>query len=196
MAKAPKFSRLFFLPCFAAFFLAACATPRPPAPPAAALAQSFHLEARAGGMYAEEGKPPKPFAGSLSWSHAPSGDKLVVAGPFGFGSRELTKAPDGKATLAYPNGKVKHVDDVDEALRRLFKVPLPFASLVAWVQARPAPETVKARDAAGRPTLAIQDGWRIEWRYEGESALPVQIDILRGPDFSLRLVVASWQAQP
>jgi outer membrane lipoprotein LolB len=187
-------TRPFLLACFT-LLLAACATPIPKQPPAAVLHNAFYLEARAGGMYAEDGDPPKPFSGSLTWAHGEGGDKLTVAGPLGFGSRELVKKPDGQATLTYPNGKVKHVDDVDDALRRLLKAPLPFAWLVAWVQAKPAPETVKTSDAAGRPTLAIQEGWRIEWRYDDDaSSLPARIDILRTPDFSLRLSVSSWQA--
>lgn len=174
----------------------ACA-PLPPAPPAAAAqrqaAAAFELEGR---LSASDGQ--QAASGTLSWTHARGRDTLTLYTPLGQIAARLDSGPAG-ASLHLADGSRVDAPDVAQLLPRVLGVEVPVERLGRWVQAAPTADAeVRVRDAAGRPAVVIDQGWRIDYpAYAADhaSALPARIDITRG-DTRLRLVIDTWTLQP
>ncbi|HMV93871.1 MAG TPA: outer membrane lipoprotein LolB, partial [Thauera aminoaromatica] len=89
--------------------------------------------------------------------------------------------------------------DVDALLPEALGVDLPAARLPRWIQAAPAADAeVRILDAAGRPQLVFDQGWRIDYAGYADdtaAAAPQRLEISRG-DARVRLIIDSWTALP
>ena len=85
---------------------------------------------------------------------------LDVVTPFGQTIATGRRAPDGASTMTLADGRTIAAPSLDALLERALGWPLPVERLPAWLDDRF--ETVLERDAAGRPRLAQDSGWRIE----------------------------------
>ena len=78
-------------------------------------------------------------------------------------------------------------------------IDVPSARLPRWVQGAPDDGAqIRERDAAGRPQLVIDQGWRIDYLAYADdhpAALPARLDISRG-EARIRLIIDSWTALP
>ncbi len=86
--------------------------------------------------------------------------ELEVVSPFGQTIAEGRRAPDGASTLTLSDGRRLEAPSLDALIERALGWPLPVERLPSWLDDRF--ETVLARDAQGRPSLAQDSGWRIE----------------------------------
>ncbi len=86
--------------------------------------------------------------------------ELELVSPFGQTIAAGRRAPDGTSTLTLSDGRRLDAPSLDALLERALGWPLPVERLPAWLDDRF--ETVLARDAQGRPSLAQDSGWRIE----------------------------------
>ncbi len=85
---------------------------------------------------------------------------LDVVTPFGQTIATGRRASDGASTMTLADGRTIEAPSLDALLERALGWPLPVERLPAWLDDRF--ETVLERDAAGRPRLAQDSGWRIE----------------------------------
>lgn len=137
-------------------------------------------------------------SGRFEWSHAPAQDRLTLFSPLGHIVARLDGSPGGASLLA-ADGSRRDAADVDALLPAVLGIELPAARLPRWVQAAPdARAEVRALDAAGRPLLVFDEGWRIDYLGYADdtaAALPQRLDISRG-DARVRLIIDSWNLQP
>jgi outer membrane lipoprotein LolB len=137
--------------------------------------------------------------GRLEWAHARTGNQWTVSNPFGQIVARLHDGPAG-AELRLSDGKTWQAASATELIPELFPeladADLPADLLAGWTQAALRKEAeVRELDAVGRPALAIDRGWRIEYfDYVSDhpDALPRRLDISRG-NFRLRLIVDQWE---
>lgn len=180
----------------AAVLAAGCATPAlNPAPPAARRTplDAFALEGR---LSASDGE--RAASGRLEWRHHDHRDDWTVLSPLGQIVAQLERTAAG-ALLRTADGGRYEAASADELLPRILGVDAPVARLPGWVQAAPGPDAeIRQRDAAGRPALVIDAGWRIEYpdyASDEPAAPPRRIDLSRG-DARLRLIIDSWTPVP
>lgn len=178
----------------AALVLAACApiAPREAAGAAPrALMPAFLLDGR---MSATDGR--QAASGRVEWEHATHTDRLTLLSPLGQIVARLDSGPDG-ARLTSADGTQRDAPSADALLPEVLGIEVPSARLPRWVQGAPDIDAdVRQRDAAGRPQLVIDQGWRIDYlAYADEhpAALPARLDISRG-DARIRLIIDSWTA--
>lgn len=176
--------------------LSGCAT-QTPLPTASAAARSAHaafvLEGR---LSASDGE--QAASGRLEWRHDDQQDEWTVFSPLGQVVARLTRTANG-AVLHTANGERYQAASASELLPRALGIDAPVERLSGWVQAAPdAQAQVRQRDAAGRPTLVIDAGWRIEYpAYASDEAHapPQRIDLSRG-NARLRLIIDQWTFIP
>ena len=110
----------------------------------------------------------------------------------------LESDPIGARLLA-ADGSVVEATSAEELLPRILGVEVPVARLARWVQAAPAAGAeVRHVDSAGRPTLVIDHGWRIDYPAyagDGAGAPPARLEISRG-DARIRLLIDQWTPLP
>ena len=158
-----------------------------------ALAPVFELYGR---LSASDGK--QAASGQLEWRHAHATDSFTLLTPLGQIVAQLDADALG-ARLHTADGQVLAAESAAILLPRVLGIDVPAARLSHWVQA--APDTsaeVRQRDTRGRPTLVIDQGWRIEYldyRSTDTDAPPTRLDISRG-DAHIRLIIDSWTSQP
>jgi len=154
---------------------------------------AFLIEGR---LSATDGR--EAASGRFEWLHAPAHDRLTLFSPLGQIVARLDGAPTG-ASLLSADGSRRDAADVDTLLPAVLGIELPAARLPRWVQGAPdGGAEVRERDAAGRPLLVIDHGWRIDYLAYADDrpdALPARLDISRG-DARIRLLIDSWTALP
>lgn len=180
----------------AALALAACAPLAPREPSRAAprpLLSAFVLDGR---LSATDGR--QAASGRVEWEHTPRADRLTLLSPLGQVVARLDSDAAG-ARLLSADGSRREAASADALLPEVLGIEVPAARLPRWVQGAPeADAQIRQRDAAGRPLLVIDQGWRIDYlAYQDErpEALPARLDISRG-DARIRLLIDSWTALP
>lgn len=185
-----------FCAALAGITLTACA-PLQPAPETAAVARQanakFELEGR---LSATDGE--RAANGQIQWQHTPTTDSWTASTPLGQILARLDSSPAG-AELLLADGQRHHAPSAYSLLPQLLGTEIPLEPLAGWVQASPgAGAEVRATDLHGRPTLVIDQGWRIdyaEYHDTSASALPRRLEISRG-ETRLRLVIDRWTLSP
>ncbi len=197
MRRPPGFRRRGLLAgLVAALALTACAPLAPLEASRAAprpLLSAFVLDGR---LSATDGR--QAASGRVEWEHAPQADRLTLLSPLGQVVARLDSDAAG-ARLLSADGSRREAPSADALLPEVLGIELPSARLPRWVQGAPeAGAQIRQRDAAGRPLLVIDQGWRIDYlAYQDEhpEALPARLDISRG-DARIRLLIDSWTALP
>lgn len=181
----------------AALLLGGCSSIAPQRAMTAVERQTSHRFDLEGRMSASDGD--RGANGQIEWRHDAVRDEVTLYTPLGQIAARLESSLHG-AELLTGDGKVFHADSADALLPELLGIALPVARLAYWVQAAP-PNGAEIRDVDtdGRPTLVIDQGWRIEYlEYhpgEAASALPRKLDVSRG-DARIRLIIDQWTTQP
>jgi outer membrane lipoprotein LolB len=183
-------SRLAWL-SLAVLFLSGCAS-FPPAPTSAAPARealdAFSLEGRFSLRHEN-----KNYSGKMSWRHQGADNTLLLSSPFGQGMAEITTRENG-AQLTTSDGKLYTAADAETLTRQVLGYPLPLAQLTDWVRGRDDAPGLAERDAFGRPLRLRDQGWRIEYGYEGDNpaAAPSRIFAEGVGGLELRLKIDEW----
>ncbi|MBN8442229.1 MAG: outer membrane lipoprotein LolB [Thauera sp.] len=153
------------------------------------LAPAFELEGR---MSASDGS--RAASGRVEWQHDTTADRWTVFTPLGQIAAQLESDAAG-ARLIDGSGQLVEAPDADTLLPQVIGVAVPVARLSRWVQAAPDGEAeVRNVDPLGRPTLIIDQGWRIEYQDYASTAadaIPSRLDISRG-DARIRLIIDAW----
>ncbi|WP_413438574.1 lipoprotein insertase outer membrane protein LolB [Sulfuriferula sp. GW1] len=177
---------------FLIFGLAGCATlaPEAEAPVAAQAPRIFDLSGRIAVKYRDQSS-----SGSLHWQHRPDQDNISLLSPLGQTVTQITRDADG-VTLIDQAHKVHHAADTETLTRDLLGWRLPLSGLSYWVVGQPAPSLPYQadRDAQQRPTLLVQDGWRVNysaWQTVDGQGLPRKMTLQRD-DLEIRLVMDQW----
>jgi outer membrane lipoprotein LolB len=173
-------TRRFFLPAAVCLFLAACALPPRTAPEPS---PGFTLNARV----VVKGRD-SAFASGLRWVASEREDELWLNTPLGQTLAYL-KRDGGGATATTADQTQYRAGSLESLMRSALGWELPVAGLRYWVLGRaastPAP-TEAARDARGRLTVLVQDGWRVSFEYDGEALQPLRVQGTRaGAEFRL-----------
>jgi outer membrane lipoprotein LolB len=154
----------------AALLLAGCATLRAPeagpAASAAALAAPFDVEGRLSARQGREGG-----SASFTWSHQGARDDIALTTPLGQTLAQLHGDASG-VIARWPDGRAVEAADFDALIDRVLGVPVPVQGLSAWLRglARPGSPAQFERDAQGRPSVLVQDGWQIVYAYPDDAA--------------------------
>lgn len=179
-----------------ALAVSACAplAPQLEAPPAVrTAADAFELHGR---LSASDGQ--QAASGTVDWQHEHGSNNWTLASPLGQILARLDSDARG-AQLRTADGQHFSAASADELLPRVLGIEIPVDRLAHWVQAAPAADAeVRTRDAAGRPALVIDRGWRIEYPAYADAspaAAPARIEVSRG-DARLRLLIDAWTALP
>lgn len=152
-----------------AALIAGCATVAPPpAPPAASGTPA--IEREWAGRFAvrvestgAEGRQDAAAGRFVLTSRPARGGRelaLELTSPFGQTVAEGSRGADGRATLTLSDGRRIEAGSLDAVIEQALGWPLPVERLTEWLDDRF--EQVTARDADGRPSAAIDSGWRIE----------------------------------
>lgn len=169
--------------------LVACATPPLARVPVSDALTTYVLDARFGLRDRDSS-----YSGRLNWRHDPAGDSILVQDPFGSGVAEL-EAGLQRARMRLADGQVAESADGRELMHRLTGVALPVRELARWLTARgPIDDAAAERDGQGRVVRRTAEGWRIDYRYEDDSAdaLPSRIVAANGGGIELRLAIDAW----
>lgn len=179
--------------------LAGCTAMAPPA----RISQDagFALEGRVAVRYGAEN-----ISGRIAWTHDPARDEIGLASPLGNQLARLVRAADG-VTLTDSRQETFRAADAESLTEQRLGWRLPLSGLTDWVQGRvatglaagtiadqAAPEA--QRDNAGRLSLLMQSGWRIDYSYEDDTArLPKRLILqyLKAVEpLEIRLVIERW----
>lgn len=174
-----------------ALLLSACASPavhRGDRPLPHGIVGAFSLEAR----FSVTGDGER-HSGRLSWRHSGGGDELRILSPFGQVVAEIDVRP-GLARLITADRRVFEAPDAHRLTRDVLGYALPIGRLSAWVLARPGPHAGVEADAAGRPVLVDEEGWRVEYEYADDALalLPIRLTATRVGGPELRLRIEEW----
>lgn len=177
---------------FFIFGLAGCATlaPEAGAPVATQAPRIFDLSGRIAVKYRDQSS-----SGSLRWQHRPAQDNITLLSPLGQTVTQITRDAEG-VTLIDQAHKVHHAADTETLTQDLLGWRLPLSGLSYWVVGQPAPSLPYQadRDAQQRPTLLVQDGWRVNysaWQAVDGQGLPRKMTLQRD-DLEIRLVMDQW----
>lgn len=136
--------------------------------------------------------------GRLDWQQAGTGFQARLSAPVTRQGWELSMDfASGQARLDGLAGGPRQGDDARALVQQATGWDLPVATLGDWVRGvLDGQAQVLARDAAGRPLRALQDGWEVQFGqwYEADGtrpALPRRIDAVNGPA-RVRLLVDQW----
>jgi len=138
-------------------------------------------------------------SGELTWRQDGARYDFSVRAPVTGRTWHLAGDADG-AVLEGVDPQPLHGDDGAMLLRERLGWDVPLADLAAWVRglrAAAAPAEVRY-DAAQRPAVIAQAGWRVEyrdWFDDHDPPLPRKVYASRGPAH-VRLVVESWDLKP
>ena len=136
--------------------------------------------------------------GRLDWQQGGGGFQARLSAPVTRQGWELSMDfASGQARLDGLAGGPRQGSDARALVQQATGWDLPVATLGDWVRGvLDGQAQVQARDAAGRPLRAEQDGWQVQFGqwYEaepGRPALPRRIDAVNG-QARVRLLVDQW----
>ena len=131
--------------------------------------------------------------GRIRWQHGPEGNRILIQDPLGGGVAELFDGPGG-ARMQRADGGVETAADAPSLMRQLTGVALPVGHVARWLTGRALPAEGVRRDAAGRPSRLLAEGWQVDYEYAGEAAdeLPLRVFAVNGKGIELRLVIDQW----
>lgn len=101
--------------------------------------------------------------GGFAWHDTARTLMLDLANPLGSTLARVQVTP-GQAVLTRSDGTTETAAHPDALIEQVLGSPIPVAGLRDWLRGRsgPAPVSGLERDAEGRPTVFMQDGWRVQ----------------------------------
>ena len=151
----------------AAALLTGCATPTPQHEKTLATARAtMHSEfqGRFSVRYADQTRRVQNAYGNFDWLEQGDEVTLSLRSPLGSTLAIVGSTPT-HATLELPNQAPRTASNVEDLMRGALGFPLPVAGMRYWLKDTPSPESHAqiVRDAQGRITQIVQDGWRIDY---------------------------------
>ena len=139
------------------------------------------------------------WSGSLDWRQVREDFLLRLSGPFGQGALQVEGRP-GKVELTTARGERRSARTPEALFVGELGWDLPASSLRYWITARARPGVPVqgwTLDEAGRLSSLAQQGWRLDYKYRGDSrgnALPDRIT-LRGEGVVVRIAIRDWRVE-
>lgn len=114
--------------------------------------------------YADQNQHIQSAYGNFDWLEQGDEVTLSLRSPLGSTLAIVGSTPT-QATLELPNQAPRTANNVEDLMRGALGFPLPVSGMRYWLKNTPAPEThaTLTRDAQGRITRIVQDGWRIDY---------------------------------
>ncbi|HUO44477.1 MAG TPA: lipoprotein insertase outer membrane protein LolB [Burkholderiales bacterium] len=171
---------------------AGCASDNARPPAAGAPAAAFDLGGRIAVRDHEHG-----FSGALRWEHRERNDQIWLSTPLGQSFAQLQSDADG-ATLTTADHEQYRAASIETLTHNAFGWRFPVAPLRHWVRGLPAPDLAEEgaeRDGAGRLVRLVQDGWRVEFAYAQNAAVPARIEAGNG-DAVIRVIIDRFDQPP
>lgn len=140
----------------------------------------------------------RAFSSNVRWQHAARGDEIWLMSPVGQTLAHIIHADDG-AILTAADQQQYRAGSVEALTRRALGWELPLDRLQYWVRGQATPGSVPdvlERDGGQRPTVLMQDGWRIAYVYypPGQhGGLPRRLDLASGAQ-TIRLIIDDWRS--
>lgn len=134
---------------------------------------------------------------SLRWRQIGGVFDIHLSGPFGAGAVRVSGQP-GAVILDDGSGQPRSAQEPETLFAMYTGYDLPISALRYWIlgiAAQGLRVERKELDAAGRPQVMVQDGWRIEYRRWSDVEgihLPARVDIHKGSK-QLRVALSGWQ---
>ncbi|MBK1734043.1 outer membrane lipoprotein LolB [Halorhodospira abdelmalekii] len=135
----------------------------------------------------------------LRWQQLDETFDIRLSGPFGAGAVRVSGHP-GAVVLDDGSGQTFWAPDPETLVARHAGYALPVSALRYWILGVESEGLELERldlDTQGRPSLLIEDGWRVEYRgwaqVDGVS-LPARIDLQKGSK-QLRVALSGWQLE-
>lgn len=157
-----------------AALLTGCATQTPPqqktlAPAARTTAHSA-FQGRFSVRYADQNQRVQNAYGNFDWLEQGDEVTLSLRSPLGSTLAIVGSTPT-QATLELPNQQPRTATNVEDLMRGALGFPLPVSGMRYWLKDSPSPESHAqiVRDAQGRITQIVQDGWRIDYLAFGDA---------------------------
>ncbi|MFN9388353.1 MAG: lipoprotein insertase outer membrane protein LolB [Betaproteobacteria bacterium] len=166
---------------------AGCAAPPRRVGAGRASPDAFELRGRLGVRQGNDG-----FSGGIFWRHIRGADYVELLNPLGAVQARLRRDAQG-ALLETADGELRREADAAALSRAILGWELPLEALRHWSFGQTAPGSAAQveRDAAGRPTRLLQEGWEVRYpAWDEASGVPRRIE-LEKPGIRVRLAVAS-----
>lgn len=132
---------------------------------------------------------------SLQWQQQNQSYHIVLFGPLGTNSYELTGQP-GHVELAAANGKKVVANSPEQLLAEQSGWMLPMSHLYYWIRGLPVPHLPSQQqfDAYHHLVLLNQQGWSIQFlRYTSTHNMDLPSKIfLEHPQLKVRIVISQW----
>lgn len=114
--------------------------------------------------YADQNRRVQNAYGNFDWLEQGDAVTLSLRSPLGSTLAIVGSTPT-HATLELPNQAPRTASNVEDLMRGALGFPLPVAGMRYWLKDIPSPEShaQTVRDAQGRITQIVQDGWRIDY---------------------------------
>jgi outer membrane lipoprotein LolB len=139
------------------------------------------------------------LSAGLRWRYDGASEEMVISGPLGAGSAELTR--DAGGVTFRGGGRVQQSADAESLMRSMLGFALPLDGLRYWVRGQPGPgeRAVRIeRDAMGRLESFFEAGWQVSipaYSVGSLAALPRRIDV-QSSELAVRLVIDQWLEAP
>jgi outer membrane lipoprotein LolB len=163
--------------------------PTPIAPPEQPETVAFAINGRVSINHGGE-----RHSAGLRWIHLAGSDEILLFAPLGQTAARVYR-DNGNATLDR-DGKHYQAGDAETLMQQALGWHLPLDGLHHWVLGLPAAvgEANIERDADGRISLLMQDGWEVRYlRYVG--TLPARMQ-LSHEDLQVLLLIDEWEWNP
>ena len=133
---------------------------------------------------------------SLQWQQQNQRYHILIFGPLGTGSYELTGEP-GKVELATSSGKRFYATSPESLLMQQTGWQLPVSNLYYWIRGLPVPNVPAEKnfDAYHHLILLKQQNWIIHYlNYTSVNHIDLPQKIfLENPRINVKIVVNQWQ---
>lgn len=139
------------------------------------------------------------FTSNVRWVHAASRDEIWLLTPTGQALAHIVEDGDG-AVLTGADQRRYQAARVESLTRQALGWEFPLARLQHWARGAAVPGvdvTTIERDAQGRITKLVQEGWQISYEYPQppeSSEAPRRVGLTSGTS-SIRLVIDEWRAE-
>ncbi|MBL4622592.1 MAG: outer membrane lipoprotein LolB [Immundisolibacteraceae bacterium] len=142
------------------------------------------------------------WSGSLRWHHLAGGDEITIRDPIGRTRLRASDLPDkdnpqlrAPATLQLAGQPVRHGESVEDLLRSVGELAIPFEHFPAWLTATPGKTSATSTDPdSGLITQITDHGWTItyqQYRSTNGVQLPRKL-LISGHDTEIRMVISKW----
>jgi len=116
--------------------------------------------------------PQQTGSAFFTWLQQQDNFDIELSGILGVGKTQIQGKP-GEVTLNSSKTGLISAASPEELLERATGWQAPITHLTSWILAKPATLNAQiTKDAANRVSQLIEDGWTVNFSYDGEQTLP------------------------